>query len=99
MEETKQFLGAYFNQDWDMEAPTWEGIVDIFLRDEPSSSTIQAIVVTLRELADSDQPEEIVADRLLREFGSFYDPRGSGVRIRDWLLAVAERLTAPKTAK
>lgn len=40
-----RFFAAYFHQDWDLEADDWEGIVDTYATDHPSTEL-------LRKLAD-----------------------------------------------
>ncbi|SEH66650.1 hypothetical protein SAMN04489835_2644 [Mycolicibacterium rutilum] len=33
--ELAQFFGAYFHQDWDLEADDWQRIVDNFVNADP----------------------------------------------------------------
>lgn len=41
--ELVQFFGAYFHQDWDLEADDWQGIVDSYVIGNPGSESQRQI--------------------------------------------------------
>ncbi|CAJ1579259.1 contact-dependent growth inhibition system immunity protein [[Mycobacterium] wendilense] len=85
-----QFFGAYFHEDWDLEAEDWEGIVDLY------SSSPTRTPERLRLLADridemrENQSETEICTTVVG-MGGCYDPRPE--RTYDsWLRQVTERL-------
>jgi len=92
------FFGGYFNQDWAMDSPTWEGIVDLFLRDEPSDAELNAISRELKVLAETED-ELALASRLLRELGCFYRAIGPTGSTQAWLLELRARIEAELKAR
>jgi hypothetical protein len=92
-ERLRHLMWAYFHQDWPLESADWQGVVRHYRGDvspDEAAATAEAIVRLLGE----GQPESQLADRLLREFGCYYDPRPDlgGPALRDWLLQVAAAL-------
>lgn len=85
----KEFLSAYFHQDWNLEAKSPGEVVAQFFRDQTSVDELRRIVRALRELIDTGEPDEILSTRLFRDFCSFFDPRGVGESTRKWLISLA----------
>ncbi|MCV7170802.1 hypothetical protein H7I41_12845 [Mycobacterium manitobense] len=88
-EDLYQFFGAYFHQDWVVEADDWRGIVDSYVDDLP-------VVGPLRKLADEiDDLRETHAESDLKQFllrtpGVCYDP--DPLTYTEWLGQIADRL-------
>jgi hypothetical protein len=88
--ELDQFFGAYFHQDWDLEADDWQGIVDQF------SASATRTSEQLNELADNldHLTSQYSEDRLatvISSLGGYYNPRPE-MTFTNWLQQVAERL-------
>ncbi|MFE5894823.1 contact-dependent growth inhibition system immunity protein [Streptomyces sp. NPDC056462] len=86
---------SYFHQDFDLEAETPLGVVQVF-RDGESADTVEALRAEIVALLESEPTEEALANIWLDEAGAEYDPRFEGVTLRDWLRSMAETLTAEK---
>ncbi|MDV3130184.1 contact-dependent growth inhibition system immunity protein [Mycobacterium sp. 21AC1] len=85
-----QFFGAYFHQDWDLEADDWEGIVDKYSASSTrTSQQLQALATHLDKLLDICPDSELPG--VMMEMGGFYDPRPE-MTYTEWLGQVADRL-------
>ena len=87
-----QLMAGYFHQDWSLEAPTWEGVVSLYMRDESAcaGSTAQEIERLLADCQDDAQLETF----LLGTLGSYFLPRSDlgGPDMRQWLQQVRAHL-------
>jgi hypothetical protein len=45
-----QFFGAYFHQDWDLEADDWPGLVDNYVDDIPDAAHLTALAQEIDHL-------------------------------------------------
>lgn len=81
--------GAYFHQDWVLEAPDTAGVITTFVRESPPER-LRATVAELRALLDSEDPPDL--DRLLDDLSCEYLPAADGLTARTWLEQVVERL-------
>ena len=83
-------MGAYFHQDWSLDAADeWE-VVDEFVTGEPQLARLIPAEVewTLSHFtAESD-----VRRYVLRDLGSGYLADSSGRPFRDWLTQIADRV-------
>jgi hypothetical protein len=85
----KQLLQGYLNLDWpDDYADAWAAIDD-FAAYEPIAGRL-ADEVTM--LLDSAPTEEGLREFVVDELGSGYLPEADGFRMRDWLMAVRQRV-------
>ncbi|GAT08153.1 contact-dependent growth inhibition system immunity protein [Mycolicibacterium novocastrense] len=85
------FFGAYFHEDWDLEADDWQGIVESYVEDEqPTAELLRALAKEIDDLtaecteADSEQ-------LVKRTMGANYYPLPEFTYI-EWLGQVAARL-------
>jgi len=85
-----QFFGAYFHQDWPIEANNWQGIVDQYSA-SPNRSPQQLLVLAdhIDELIARYPDPELPA--VILNMGGFYDPRPE-LTYAEWLRRVADRL-------
>jgi hypothetical protein len=93
MGRTDELFGAYFHQDWSMDAKDWKGIVRAFISDSTADEVASTISELQALLHDVESEEEI--ERLLyTEFGCYYTPRPDlgGLSVRKWLEEVCEEL-------
>jgi CdiI immunity protein len=89
--ELAQFFGCYFHQDWDIEAADDEGLVRLYLSQEPESS-ITAARRELDEFLAEDLSEDELATTLLHSFGCYYSPTFFGFTTRRWLERIRDLL-------
>lgn len=87
--ELGQFFGAYFHQDWDMEADNWQGVVDMYVDDDPNAEHLRTLADEIDDLRQS-RPEPELGRFLLDTAGCYYSP--DPLPHRDWLGEVAHRL-------
>ncbi|EJZ12027.1 contact-dependent growth inhibition system immunity protein [Mycolicibacterium vaccae] len=88
--ELEQFFGAYFHQDWDLEADDWQGIVDNYVNADPVAEPLRTMSREIDELC-ATRSEADLAQLLLREVGVCYDPRPE-ISFKPWLGQIAARL-------
>ena len=77
-----QFFGAYFHQDWRLDDPTPEAVIERFLEKNPPEE-VQKVVVELDELLSLSLPEDELRRMLFEEFLCYYLPTETSVR--NWL--------------
>ena len=79
-------FGAYFHQDWPLEADDWQGVVCVF-RDDNNAGHVALTARQLRELLDGVSSDEALARQVYDDFGCCYDPRPDlgGPALRAWL--------------
>lgn len=85
-----QFLGAYFHQDWALEAHSADEVLRRFVGQE-SKNVRLAIVTEISELLEAS--DQVVADTV-QASGFCYDPSVEGMNIRQWLGGAKEVLQA-----
>lgn len=85
------FFGAYFHEDWDLEAVDWQGIVDGYVRDERPSAELLRLLA--REIDDLNAgcTETDVEGLVTRTLGANYYPLPE-FSYGEWLHQVAARL-------
>lgn len=83
------FFAAYFHQDWNLDAPNWQGVVNCFVRDEGSERArhVRDEVNKLLNKVESD----VQLAQVLGELGCYYWA-GSPSQMRDWLETVSTKL-------
>ena len=84
-----QFFGAYFHQDFDLEADSWQGVVDMYVDDDPDAEQLRTLAEEIDNLGQS-RPEPELSRFLLDTAGCYYCP--DPLPHRDWLSQVAHRL-------
>lgn len=87
----RQFFGAYFHQDWVLEASDWQGVVDSYVQDErPSAELLRSLVDEIDHL--SAECTEPGMERLVtRTLGANYYPLPE-LTYTEWLGQIATRL-------
>ena len=86
----ENFLAAYFHQDWAVEQPTPEAVVDYY-RDSESPEQVAATREDLARLLARDLDDDALG-ALAHRLGSEYDPTRDGGTWRGWLQDVQARL-------
>ena len=85
----EHMFGAYFHQDWDTDGDDWPDLVRNYLRDVSQQDALST-ASEIDDLLAEGQTEEQLAERLLNQFGCFYDPRPDEDGFRAWLHEIAE---------
>jgi hypothetical protein len=86
-----QFLGGYFNQDWQLDHASWEDVVKSYLSAEPVH-LVAAASAELRALLANERDDLQLERRLLREYGCYFSPSFVGLSPRSWLEKVLAAL-------
>ncbi|CAN5525233.1 hypothetical protein BH09ACT7_BH09ACT7_56340 [soil metagenome] len=84
-----QFFGAYFHQDWDLEADDWQGIVDSYVNADLVAEPLRKLASEIDELRDA-HPEADLKHFLVRTVGVDYLPEP--LTYCEWLGQIADRL-------
>lgn len=87
--DLKQFFGAYFHQDWDLEADDWQGIVDDYVKDLPAAGQLRTLAQEIDDLRHS-RVEPDLEQFLVTAVGVYYLPEPPNYTA--WLAQVADRL-------
>lgn len=87
--DLEQFFGAYFHQDFDLEADDWQGVVDMYVDDVPNAAHLTTLADEIDHLRQS-RPEPELSHFLLDTAGCYYWP--DPLSHRHWLGQVAQRL-------
>ncbi|PRC43407.1 hypothetical protein C6A85_000000105500 [Mycobacterium sp. ITM-2017-0098] len=87
----RHFFGAYFHEDWVLEAADWQGVVDSYVQDE--QPTVDLLRSLTREIDDlnAGTTETDVEGLVTRTLGANYYPLPE-YSYREWLNQVAARL-------
>ena len=88
----RNFLSAYFHQDWAVEHYAPGAVVDYFVESESVLQVAQLRDEIARLLAQGMDEDELAGQ--VRELGSEYDPSLDGGNYQEWLRDIEERLTA-----
>lgn len=87
----RHFFGAYFHEDWVLEAATWQGVVDSYVQDEePSADLLRSLSQEIDEVsAKCAEPD--MRRLVTRTLGANYHPLPE-FTYAQWLGQVAARL-------
>lgn len=91
------FMGSWFHQDWDLEAGSWQQLIEKFkvvTREERIKQVHRDLKAFLKNTKDDNELCEIVFE----EFGCCYDPRPQQ-GLRAWLIELATELKPPRKKK
>jgi hypothetical protein len=88
-----QFFAAYFNEDWDLDAPNDEGIIDRFIVETPSAVERREFAALVERFATHHHDDRLLAEAVFKVLGCYYLPR-EDVGMREWLKRLAARLRA-----
>lgn len=84
-----QFFGAYFRQDWDLEADDWQGIVDNYANEDPAAEPLRTLAEEIDDLREA-RPEPDLKQILVYTMGAYYSP--DPLTSKEWLGQIADRL-------
>jgi len=87
----RHFFGAYFHEDWVLEAADWQGVVDSYVQDEqPSADLLRSLTHEIDDLS-AERAEPDMKRLVTRTLGANYYPLPE-FTYTEWLGQVAARL-------
>ncbi len=91
----QQLFGAWFHQDWALEAPDWQGVLRLYTDENPRHE-VSAVVRDLEVLLAAPYSDSELEHKLINEFGCCYTPRPDigGPSWRQWLIELRTALAA-----
>lgn len=87
----RAFFGAYFHQDWQLEAQNPDSVIIAYIKDATNTTLIQLRTELLAFLNDCLSDHEI-EQKLFREFACYYQPSMDGISARGWLQDLVQKL-------
>jgi len=82
----------YLNQTWDLRySSAWDAVVDFSAREEIARQLADEVSTLLLQNLTEDELEMFLVGRL----DSGFHPYEDGLSVRDWLTAVAARMSSP----
>lgn len=95
-EKLRQFFGAYFHQDWDIEYGTPEQTLSAAIRGHEAQREELSRLVEL--FVEEHPDDEGLEQALWRDLGCEYLTSADGISSRAWLLDVAAKLAQPHSS-
>lgn len=89
-ENLRLLFSGYFHQDWRLDDATPDDVLRRFARSEPPD-VVAAAADELTHLT-STTPERELADVVMEEFGSYFDPSDGGESVSQWLHTARAKL-------
>lgn len=96
-EKLHQFLGAYFHEDWHLEADSPEQVLSEFRKSKTGPELHELSRIIAAYVHEHPDDEEL-GEALFLELGCYYSPHAVGLSSRAWLLGVAAKLAASSDA-
>lgn len=91
--QLRQFFGAYFHQDWDIDAEDADGVVALYVSDDRhTDEQLRAIARQIDEYLENEGSQENISQGLFEKLGCEYLPASSGSNAGEWLTHVANLL-------
>jgi len=91
-DKLRQFFGAYFHQDWDIEFGTPDQALSAFIRQQVERSALEELSRSIVTFVHEHPDDADLDEALFKELGCEYFPPGHGILTRAWLLSVAATL-------
>jgi hypothetical protein len=93
MEKLKQFFGAYFHQDWLLDAAHPDEVVEAFLREGHDAAELAQLGRLIDEYSRQEVDDAALERALFTELGCYYMPSADGISARKWLQDVASKVS------
>jgi hypothetical protein len=91
-EVLRQFFGAYFHQDWSLDAPDADGIVQLFISHHRCKEELSRLALLIDAYASSEGDEAKLERALRTDLWCEYQPSVEGIGAREWLAHVSSLL-------
>ncbi len=96
-ESLDRFIGNWFHQDWDLEARTWQELIEKF-KLVSRKERVKQVHDDLRSFLQTTKSDDELCELVFEEFGCGYDPRPEQ-GVREWLGDIATALKPPRQKK
>ena len=90
-QKLKQFFGAYFHQDWDLDGDTWTEVLESYL-DENTVEEASRLIGEMKLLVQLQKQGNIAGDAFLKDAGCSYDYTNDGISALEWTSQLLETL-------
>lgn len=87
-QQLEHLARAYFHQDFDLEAGSPDGVIELFVSGEGTAAAAE-LAAEISALLQSPATDEQVRHLWVEDWGASYDPTQS---VRSWLSSVLTRL-------
>ena len=87
----KNFMSAYFHEDWMLDSQSAHDVVANFVQDQ-APQELGAVARALRGLLAAGEDDATLSRRLFTEFGAYFDPLSAGESTSSWLNSVAAQI-------
>jgi hypothetical protein len=87
-----QFFGAYFHEDFLLEAATAEEVISNYVRSRKGQPELHELSCGILDFIHDHPNDADLARALFEELGCYYSPGSLGLSPRKWLLDVAAKL-------
>jgi hypothetical protein len=95
----RQFFGAYFHEDWPMDAGGPDEVVASFLREGRSAEELSRLAQMIDAYAAMASDDAALERALFTDLWCYYIPSADGVGARAWLRHVANLIRAAAQGK
>lgn len=85
------FFGGYFNEDYDMDAPDEDAVIQSYLRDH-NTKEIRNLIEDIGEYMGVHPDDAELQELLLRDLGCYYNTTSDGLTARQWMTHVVDLL-------
>ena len=98
-ERMRQFFGGNFHEEFADNGKTVKQIVTEYLTEPPIPSREEHLSSGIRYWLERQADDAALEHDLFSELGCYYHPPGEGIRTRQWLTELAERLAREAEAE
>jgi hypothetical protein len=99
IESLRQFIGAYFHQDFFLDVASPDENVQCFITDVGSPSRVKEMAGLIEKLVDETPDDAALEQIFFDELGSEYIPTADGRSVREWLRHVATMLRNAESSR
>ncbi|NJL27534.1 MAG: hypothetical protein HC897_06365 [Thermoanaerobaculia bacterium] len=96
IEDLRQFFGAYFHQDWCLDANEPDQIVQQYLSEGRSLKELTRLALLIEKYAELMDDDSALERALFSDLWCYYMPSADGLAAHAWLRHVASLLKATK---
>ncbi|NVB83321.1 MAG: hypothetical protein HOV81_33425 [Kofleriaceae bacterium] len=89
------FFASNFHEDWNLEASTAEGVLELILRYPHQPGELERLADLIDDYASRFVEDEALERALTTELGAYYLPTSDGWSAHGWLKHVSSMLRFP----
>ena len=89
----RHFFGAYFHQDWNLEAEDKTQVVQYYLQlEEVSPEDAARLRADMIAYVENEPDDDVLEEKLCTDLGCYYNTHADGLTAREWMLGIADLL-------